>query len=61
MNHGGKREGAGRPPEEGEPRSRRFTILLTETRWRVIKALADRKKQSVSEYIRHLIETGVAK
>lgn len=51
--HGGRRDGAGRPPSQETMRRR--SIGMLEADWQKAQALADRNEVSVDEIIRRLV------
>lgn len=48
--HGGKREGAGRPPAEDKRISR--SIKFSDVEWEIVKQKADAAGKTISDYIR---------
>lgn len=55
---GGSREGSGRRPVDGEPRSR-ISVTLPTWLLREIRKESERRDMSVSGYISELLERGI--
>lgn len=58
--HGGRREGSGRPPLPCDQKMRRRPIGMLESDWRKVAKLAKREKVSVDEIMRRLVRAASA-